>query len=153
MNQRERIQQLEAELADLKARLARLEPTPGQPVGEWTVPCGGQAVEIRALTPAQWAVALGDLPGFLFAYVAGQVRGDGNDQETLEKLLSTARQWLVACALEPEKLHLERLTIPEAVEVLKRISALNGVDTALSEMLQKKLRLSTSSTSAPGAMA
>jgi len=154
MTQRERITALEAELAELKARLARLEPTSGlPPVDGWQVSVGGEVVALRALTPAQWAIALQDLPGFLFAYAATQARGDEASQEVLERLVSTAQQWIVACALTPGELHLERLTIPEAVEALKVISRLNGVDTALGEMLQKKLRLSTPSTSALDATA
>lgn len=154
MTQRERILQLEAELAELRARLARLEPVSGLPApGEWAVQVGGQSVALRALTPAQWAAALQDLPGFLFAYVAAQERGQSADEELLNKLVETAQRWVLACAINPGEVQLERLTIPEALEAIRRISALNGVDSALGEMLQKKLRLSTPSTSVPGVMA
>jgi hypothetical protein len=154
MTQREQIAQLQAELAELRARLARLEPIPGLPASDdWSVRVGGQPVVLRALTPAQWAVALQDLPGFLFAYVSAQERGQSADEELLNKLVETAQRWILACAINPGEVQIERLTIPEALEAIRRISALNGVDSALGEMLQKKLRLSTPSTSALGVMA
>lgn len=154
MTQRERIEQLERELAELRAQLARLQPVPGQPAAgeEWSITVGGERVQLRALTPAQWAVALRDLPSFLFAYAANAQTGAA-DQEVLERLTATAQQWILACALDAGNIRMERLTIPEAVEALKTISRLNGVDAQLGEMLQKKLQPSTRSTKPPGATA
>lgn len=151
MTAKERIEQLEATVAELSQKLAALGVTPGQPVGPWEVRVGGQPVAIRALSPAQWAAALQDLPAFLFMYAAGE-RGKEAQGDVLERTYATAQQWLLACAIDPSAADLGRLTVPEAAEAIKRIAALNGIDAHLGEVLQKKM-LQRPSTRPPGATA
>jgi hypothetical protein len=141
----ERINHLEQELGELRAVL-RYTPLVG---AAWSVVCGGEVVQLRALTPVQWVGALDELPAFLFAYVQGTTE---DNEKVLEKLATTAKSWLLACAVEPKNLSIERLTIPEALEAVKKIASLNGIDTALASALEKKMRftLSTAPPSATG---
>ena len=150
----DRIARLEAELEALKQQIRSLAPLAGLPLPDesWQVSVGGETVQIRALTPAQWVIALQDLPGFLFTYAANEAAGGAPQEETLERLIELARQWIIACAINPAELRLERLTIPEALEAVKTISRLNGIDAQLGEMLKKKLMPSTRSTKQLDAM-
>lgn len=140
-SQAEKIKELEAQIAELQARLLRLEPAPGLSGAKtpWTVQVGGEPVELKALTDEQWTAALGELPGFLLSYLGGKQAGKANDPEILKKATTTAKTWILACALEPQKARLERLTVPEALEAVKTISALNGVDAALGNFFRERL--------------
>lgn len=150
--QAERIQELEGQVADLQARLAQLdssvsarigqlEPTPGLSGSKdpWTVQVGGQSVELKALTDEQWVRALGELPAFLLAYIGGKQGGKANDPEILKRAKTTAQSWILSCALRPQEVRLERLTVPEALEAVKVIAGLNGVDAALGQFFRERL--------------
>ncbi|MBF6595819.1 MAG: hypothetical protein IVW51_15450 [Thermaceae bacterium] len=135
------LENLRRQVADLESRLAVLQPTPGVSGAQkpWTVQVGGEPVELRALTEAQWVAALGELPVFLLTYIAGKQTGNSDDPELLGKIRLTAQTWIVACAIQPDGLRLERLTIPEAAEAVKVIAALNGVDQALAQFFRERL--------------
>jgi hypothetical protein len=135
------LETLRRQVADLEVRLAALQPTPGLSGAQkpWTVQVGGEPVALRALTESQWVAALGELPAFLLTYIAGKQSGNSDDPELLGKIRLTAQTWIVACALKPDELRLERLTIPEAVEAVRVIAALNGVDQALAQFFRERL--------------
>lgn len=135
---RSELEQLRARLAELEARLAALEPGPGAQEGEpGVVRVGGQTVRLRPLTPAQWVLALREIPVFLLAYAVQEKRKQEPEEALLERLMNTAREWVVACALDP--CDPAMLTIPEAQQVLREVSRQNGLDAHLAEFFRQRL--------------
>jgi hypothetical protein len=138
--QAQRIAELEAELAELKARLAALEPLPGSMQGQpGEVRVGGRTVRLRPLSPAQWVLALREIPTFLLAYAVQEARGKEPEEKLLEQLLDTARRWVVACAVDLEGVDVAMMTIPEAQEVVREVSRQNGLDAHLAEFFRQRL--------------
>lgn len=132
------VAELQARVAELEARLAALEPINGAQSGEiGTVHVGGKTVRLKPLTPAQWVHALHELPAFLFAYAARETKGVEPDEELLSKLVTMARQWVVACAMD--SCAPELLTVPEAMNVLREVSRQNGLDAQLAEFFRHRL--------------
>ncbi|ADH63108.1 conserved hypothetical protein [Allomeiothermus silvanus DSM 9946] len=141
------IEELRARVAELEARLAALEPAPGSTSGQpGEVRVGGQPVRLRPLSPAQWVLALKELPGFLLAYAVQEARGQEPEEALLERLVNTARQWVVACAIDP--CDPAMLTIPEAQQVLVEVSRQNGLDAQLAEFFRQRLGQTAGSGSA-----
>jgi hypothetical protein len=131
---------LQRRVQDLEA--AKLLPTEGAK-GEWAVQVGGRSVPIRALTTEQWALAMGELPQWLFSYVLARGKSaNANDPKQLAEMSQMAQRWVLACAVgEPPDI--SRMTVPESLEALTTISRLNGVDMALRELLRQRLDPST----------
>lgn len=138
------LEQLRARLAELEARLAALEPSPGAAQGEpGEVRVGGRPVRLRPLSPAQWVLALKELPGFLLAYAVQEARGKEPEEKLLERLLDTARRWVVACAVDLEGVDVAMMTIPEAQDVVREVSRQNGLDAHLAEFFRQRLGAAT----------
>lgn len=132
------IEELRARITELEARLAALEPSPGSISGQpGEVRVGGQVVRLKPLSPAQWVLALKEIPGFLLAYAVQESRGQDPEEALLERLVNTARQWVAACAMDP--CDPAMLTIPEAQQVLLEVSRQNGLDAQLAEFFRQRL--------------
>jgi hypothetical protein len=124
--------------------LEAVRPVPGvegATPSEWTVQVGGLAIPIRALTTEQWALAMGELPQYLFTYITTKSNSKLSDEKQLTEMVGMAQRWILACATQP--VALERLTIPEAMQALTTISRVNGVDAALRELLRQRLEPAT----------
>jgi hypothetical protein len=140
-----RLRRLEQENAALKEQVAGLENRHDQVPGvashrkDWYVLVGGERVDLKAIPPAEWLRTLEELPQFLFAFALQKTEGKALDGETLEQITDLAKRWIAACAVEPDELQLDRLTLPEAEHAVAHIAELNGVTAHLRAWFRKRL--------------
>lgn len=150
----ERVAQLEAEKAELKDQVAALDAKHDQVPGvmshrkDWHVLVGGERVDLKAIPPAEWLRTLEELPQFLFAFALQKTAGKAPDGDTLAQIVEIARRWITACAVKPESLQLDRLTLPEAEHAVAHIAELNGVTAHLRAWFRE--RLAGVASTAPG---
>lgn len=151
----ERVAQLETEKADLQRQVAALDAkhdqvpgvTPGRK--DWYVHVGGERVDLKAIPPAEWLRTLEELPTFLFSFAMEKTSPQGAlSDKTVTDIAETAKRWIAACAVDPEGLHLERLTLPEAQHAVAHIAELNGVTAYMRAWFRQ--RLAGVATPAPG---
>src|SRR5690606_34828831 len=107
----ERIAALERELEELRGKHDRL-PGVVEERKDWFVLVGGERVEIQALPPIEWVRSLEELPGFLFAFATEKLAkpGERPSDEVVQQIVDVAKRWILATAVDPESLHLGRLT-------------------------------------------
>lgn len=144
----ERLAQLEAQNADLRRRLQGLEErhdqVPGVTPGrrDWHVIVGGERVEVRAIPPAEWLATTQELPEFLFSLAVDKLTPETErmpPEVRAEKVGELARRWIRVCAVDPDGLNLDRLTVMEAEHAVAQIAELNGVTAYLREWFRSRL--------------
>lgn len=144
----ERLAQLEARNAELERRLAGLEErhdqVPGVTPGrrDWHVIVGGERVEVRAIPPAEWLATTQELPEFLFSLAVDKLTPETErmpPEVRAEKVGELARRWIRVCAVDPDGLNLDRLTVMEAEHAVAQIAELNGVTAYLREWFRSRL--------------
>jgi len=144
----ERLAQLEARNAEIERRLAGLEERHDQVPGvvpgrrDWSVVVGGEVVPIRALPPQEWLATTGELPEFLFSLAVGRDRPESQPltaEERAQKIHDVARRWIAACAVDPEAVDLDHLTVLEAEHAVAHIAELNGVTAYLAKWFRSRL--------------
>src|SRR5690606_29721927 len=108
---------------------------------DWFVLVGGERVEIQALPPIEWVRSLEELPGFLFAFATEKLAkpGERPSDEVVQQIVDVAKRWILATAVDPENLHLGRLTPMEAEHAVAHIATLNGVTGALRAWFRERL--------------
>lgn len=140
-----KLEKLEQENEALMARLDKLErhynEVPGITEGrkDWFVLVGGEKVELRALTGEAWIKSLEELPSFLWSFAIEKEQGKDLEGKDYERIVTLAKDWIKACAIEPEEVNLDRLTMPEAEHAVTHIAELNGVTAILRCWFQERL--------------
>lgn len=141
----ERLAALESENAELKDQVKELDARHDQVPGvmshrkDWHVLVGGERVDLKAIPPAEWLRTLEELPQFLFAFALQRTAGKAPDGDTLAQIVEIARRWITACAVTPDELQLDRLTLPEAEHAVAHIAELNGVTAHLRAWFRQRL--------------
>lgn len=152
----ERLAKLEAEKAQLEQRIAALDDGYDKVPGvsehrlDWFVHVGGERVDVKALPAAEWIRTLETLPEFLFAFAMEKIAQpkDELSDKSAQDVTDLAKRWLVACAVKPEDLELDRLTLLEAQHAVAHIARLNGVTAYMRAWFRK--RLARVAAAAPG---
>ena len=161
----ERLAKLEAEKEALERRLAGLEErhdqVPGVTPGrrDWHVIVGGEKVEVKAISPAEWIATTQELPEFLFSLAVDKLTPETERmpaEERAQKVGELARRWIRACAVDPDSLNLDRLTVMEAEHAVAQIAELNGVTAYLAKWFRSRLesaRVAAAASDRPGVRA
>lgn len=153
-----RLTELERENARLKADLGELTGKIDQVPGvreerrDWFVLVGGERVELKAIPPSAWIESMEELPSFLFAFSVERVTNKGGQlgPEVLSQIHELASRWIRACAVNPDALQLDRLTLPEAEHAVVHISDLNGVTAHMRKWFRDRLDLGSVAGTSPG---
>lgn len=136
----QRIAELERTVTELSAKYDQV-PGVVEDRKDWYVLVGGQRVDLRAISPADWLTSLEELPSFLFAFATERVTRPGGalTSEMLNQIHDLATRWITATAVDLEGVDLSRLTLPEAEHAVVHISELNGVTAHMRKWFRQQL--------------
>lgn len=101
-------------------------PLISEPDEKFAVDVGGESIELKALSGADFAVAFSEMREVLYLYAANEVNGKA--KVDFDDIMVKAKNWIQACAKdEVRQEQWDRFTYPEAQHALATIMEANGI--------------------------